>query len=295
MRIHRSNLVASIVTATGATFLTVPALAEGGPEVRGEAFGGVARDERPLTGDKGAFSGGVLPSITLGLGSAVTVQVDGMVADHLDDTILAAGAHLGIKPTDRTAIGIYGAYAHFDTGTKLETYRIGGEAAYRGDRVTLSAIVGYEHSARASLFVGPIPGFTVVDAYGRGGSVFSMADIGFYPDDNWSLTAGHRYVGRRHAAALGTEKAFAGSSVSLFAEGRLGDAGYAAAWAGVRIKLGRGGDSLRGSDQAGYMNRLKDELFVPANTRRRSQVVVPPPAPPTPPDDGGPCCGACYT
>ncbi|MEO9131444.1 MAG: hypothetical protein ABI240_09565 [Sphingomonas sp.] len=296
MRIIRTNLATGIVAATGAILFGQPALAQsdGGVAVSAEGFGGIARDQRPLNGNDGEFSGGVLPSVGFGLGGVATIQIDGMVASHLKDTVFAGAGHLGIKASGSFSIGAYGAYTHFDSAPKLDTYRIGGEAVYHAERVSVTVVAGYEHSEKATVVAGAIPGFTVVDRYGRSGSFFSMADVSFYPSDNWSLTAGHRYIGGRHAAALGTEKAFAGSGLSLFAEGRIGAEGYAAAWTGIRIKFGRHGPSLQASDRSGYVNRLKDELFVPANTR--SRTLVAPPAPPTPPPGGtGSCCGACYT
>ncbi|HEX7873918.1 MAG TPA: hypothetical protein VF475_13465 [Sphingobium sp.] len=296
MRINRTNLVAGLFAASGTTFLAPAAMAQNsGIGAKGELFGGIARDERPLADSRDAFSGGVLPSVTFGLGSSATVQVDGMAARHIGDTVIAAAGHVGVMPTPGISIGVYGAYAHFDGLGGLDNYRIGGEGSYHGARISLSAVVGYEHSQRRFIAAGTIPGFTVIDDYGRGGSFFSMADISLYPDENWSLTAGHRYIGRQHAAALGTEKHFAGSPVSLFAEGRIGDNGYTAAWAGLRIRFGGGGGtSLQASDQgSGYANRLKDELFTITNTRRRGQeAIVAPPAPPVPGGNGCACGGS---
>lgn len=295
MTINRQFLAAHVVTVAGASLLAQPALAQGGGATfQGEIFGGIARDERPLTGRKDDFSGGVLPSITFSSSGTVVAQIDGMIADHLGETVLAGAGHLGFRASEAFTLGVYGAYADFDTFRHLNSYRIGGEARYSSGPITLSAIMGYEHSERAAVVVGPVAGFTVVDDYGRGGSFFSMVDASIYPKEGVSLTAGHRYMGRQHAAALGGEAALGSSGVSFFAEGRIGDAGYTAGWAGIRIKLGHGRTALRDKDQAGFTNRLKDELFVPANLRRRSFVpstVVPPP-----PDDGeGSCCGACYT
>jgi hypothetical protein len=295
MSISRTYWATGVVAATGAMLSAQPALSQesGGVALRAEGFAGIARDERPLAGDEGEFSGGVLPSVGFGIGGAATVQVDGMVARHMKDTVYAGAGHVGLMASDRLSVGAYGSYAHFDAVPELDTYRIGGEVVYHASRASISVVAGYEHSDRATVVAGSVPGFTVIDSYGRGGSFFSMADVHYYPQENWSLTAGHRYVGRRHAAVVGTEKAFASSGLSIFAEGRIDGGSYAAAWAGVRIRFGRTGPSLQASDQSGYMNRLKDELFVPANTRQRSLVA--PPAPPPPPSGGnGSCCGACY-
>jgi hypothetical protein len=127
-----------------------------------------------------------------------------------------------------------------------------------------------------------------------------MADVSLYLDDDWSVTAGHRYVGGRHAAVFGTEKAVvvAGNKFSIFAEGRLGSQDYKVAWVGIRFRFGASGSTLIVRDRTeGYTNRLKDELFTIGNTRKRSQVgsPVPPVVPPSePPPGGGSCCGPCY-
>ena len=269
--------------------------APGDVAIKIEGAAGIARDQRPLTGSKTDFSGAILPSIGFRIGETLQIQADGMVADHLGDTVLATAGHIGIKPTANISIGVYGAYARLKTFDNLDTYRIGAEAAYHLDRVSLSGVAGYEHSEQATAIVGLVPGFTVVDDYGRKGNFFSMADITFYPQESWSLTAGHRYISGRHAAVLGTEKALSNGGFTLFAEGRIGNGGYSAGWAGIRLRFGAGGVSLRAQDRDnGYTNRLKDELFGASNARRRGQVALPPPPPPPPPSGGCGSCGGGY-
>lgn len=292
MRHTRSNLTVGMALAAGTVLFPQPAMAQdGSPAFRVEGFAGAARDERPLAGRDTDFSGGVLPSVSFDLGG-LALQIDGMAADHVGDTMLAGAGHFGVKPSDNLSLGIYTAYAHLKDVGGLDSYRVGAEAAYHGPHFSLSGVAGYEHTERRAVVVGTVPGFTVTDTYGRGGQFFSMADITFYPDESLSLSGGQRYIGGRHAAALGAEKAFGG--ISIFAEGRIGQRGYTAAWAGLRIRFGAGGASLQQSDQSGFANRLKDELFVNGNVRRRSQtpIIVPPPPPPP----GGPACacGATY-
>lgn len=293
MRHTRSSLTAGMAMAVGTVLISQPAAAQdGGPGWRIEGFAGVARDERPLTGRDTDFSGGVLPSVSFDLGS-LALQVDGMAAHHLGDTVLAGAGHLGFKPSDNLSLGVYAAYARLKDLGGLDSYRVGAEAAYHGPNFSLSGVAGYEHTERRARVAGAVPGFTVIDTYGRGGQFFSMADVTFYPDENLSLSAGHRYIGGRHAAAFGAEKAFGG--VAVFAEGRVGQNGYKAAWAGLRVRFGSGGRSLRESEQSGFTNRLKDELFVNGNTRRRGQTpIIAPPPPPPPPGGKGCACGATY-
>ena len=292
MAVSRQNLAAYLVTAAGATLWSQPVVAQSdGVSLRGEVFGGIARDERPRIGPKKEFSGGALPSVVFNPNGAVVVQLDGMVADHLGDTIWAGGGHIGVRANDSTTIGVYAAYSHFDRAINVDSYRIGGEARFSGGPVSVSGVVGYEHSDRGRLVVGPSPSLIASARYTKRGSVFSMADVIFHPHDSWAVTAGHRYVGRRHTAAVGAEAGLGSSGVSLFAEGRVGNERYTAGWAGVRVKLGARSGPLRERENAGFTNRLKDELFWP------NRVVVPPPAPPEPPVGGGGsvCCGPCLS
>lgn len=302
MTINRPTFMAGIIGLTGAAVGAPPALAQGqgggadtaSAVVRVEAFGGVARDSSPLTGRDTDFSGGALPSLSFRAGDSVTVQLDGLIADHRDRTVAGVAGHFGFAPSDTLSLGLYGAYARFDGIAHLDNYRLGAEAVVRTANVRISGIAGYERTERASALVGAIPGFTVVDDYGHGGSFFDMVDVDVFPSDNLMISAGHRYVGRRHAAAVGFEAALT-PGLSLFAEGRVGRDDYKAGWGGIRIRFGHGGASLKAVETNRlFANRLKDEMFASGNTRRRTlNVVTPPPPPPPPP--GPECgCGASY-
>lgn len=262
---------------------TGQASAQAGGDIvgRAEIFGGSARDGRPLGGEETGSSVGVLPSASLAVGSA-RLQVDGMAADHLDSSIFALAGQLTTQPQNNMTWGVYGSYARHDVAGDLSVYRIGGQANYQGETVTVSVVAGYENVDDAVVAVGAVPGFTVADTYGRQG-FFSMADLTYYPSANWALLAGHRFIGGRHAGAVGVERLFAGetSNLSVFAEARVGEDDYAAAWLGLRFRFGRGGGSLRDRDRAsGLQNRLKDELFSLSNTRTRALTAIPVVTPP---------------
>ncbi|GEM_PF-1933780 len=306
---NRLITVAGLTGASiGASIIALPAWAQsgadGGPVLRAEGFAGAGKDQRPLAKDETEFSGGFLPSVAVPVGDALTLQLDGMIASHLGDTVTAVGGRIAARPSENVSIGIYGSYANFDGpdygagngAVDLETYRIGAEATLNFDRVVISAVAGQEHTERQTVIAGTIPGFTIIDSYGYGSSFFSMADIDFYPTDNIGLSVGHRYIGRRHAAAVAAESSFGPSSAfSVFAEGRIGSEGYTAGWAGIRIRFGHQGAPLRITETRSiFENRLKDELFATGNTRRRNRDVIEPPAPPEPPVN--PCngCGGTY-
>ena len=299
MTINHPTFMAGVIGLAGVAVGAPPALAQGDAAtapvvVRGEAFGGIARDSSPLTGRDTDFSGGVLPSLSFRAGDGAKVQLDGILADHAGRTVAGVAGHVGFAPSDTLSLGLYGAYTRFDGIVDLDNYRLGAEAVVRTANVRISGVAGYERTERASVLIGAIPGFTVVDDYGRGGRFFDMVDVDVFPSDGLMISAGHRYIGGRHAAALGFEAALT-PGISLFAEGRAGRDDYKAAWGGIRIRFGHGGASLRAVESERlFTNRLKDELFTSGNTRRRTlNVIAPPPPPPPPP--GPECgCGASY-
>lgn len=279
-----SKVAVTILAVASSALAPVAATAQDGGRL--EVFGGIARDDRPLAGDDDGSSIGILPSVVFRPGG-LTFQIDGIAADHLDDTVLGGAAHVMFAPSEQVGLGLYGSYAHTQFGGGLDVYRVGAEANYAAGRFTLTGIAGYEDAEDALVTVGSIPGFTVVDTYGHDG-FFSMADVTFYPSDQWSVSAGHRHIGGRDAAAFSVERlvGLAGGNGSLFAEARAGDDDYAAAWLGFRVRFGGSDGSLATRDRAqGLQNRLKDDLFGLSNSRVRNQianpvVVVPPPPPP---------------
>lgn len=287
-----NSKVAFTILATASASLA-PLAAAAQESGRLEVFGGIGRDDRPLAGDDEGSSFGALPSVVFRPGG-LTVQIDGIAADHLDDTVLGGAAHVMFAPTQKLGLGLYGSYAHTQFGGGLEVYRVGAEATYATDRLAVTGVAGYEEAQDATITVGAIPGFTVVDTYGRDG-FFSMADVTYYASPLWSFSAGHRYIGGRNAAALSAERlvSFGGGNASLFAEGRAGDDDYVAAWLGVRMRFGAGEGALAARDRGQLQNRLKDDLFGVSNTRVRRQVANPVVIPPPPPPQT--CTGnACY-
>jgi hypothetical protein len=285
-----------VAVATSSGLAAQGALAQSAGAVgRIEAFGGQAADGRPLGGKEDGSSAGLLPSISFPAGPA-RLQLDGIAAEHLDDTIVGAAAQLTVQRGGNWAVGAYGSYVQHRFAGDLRVSRIGPQVNYLGERVTVSLVGGYEDVEQAVVAAGAVPGFTVADAYGRDGA-FSMADVVYYPSESWSVQFGHRYVGGRHAGVLGFERQF--GRLSLFGEGRFGDEDYAGGWLGVRMRFGEGSGSLRDRDRAGPLpNRLKDDLFGVSNTRRRTRTAIPvvvPPPPPPPPPTGPTCsCGPCY-
>ena len=246
-----------------------------------EGFGGWGESKGFRSGSD--FVGGGLGSLSLPVGHSFGFQLDGMAATRQGDFVGGAAGHLFTRDPSSHLIGLYGSGVGFDDPSRTRSYKIGAEAeAYLG-RFTLSGVAGYEHVDAKKAFLGlDGSGARVFSDPKDGGSFFDQLDVSFYPTDDLKLSAGHRYVGRKHAAALGVEALMpvGGVGVSAFAEGRIGEEDYKAAWAGVKIYFGEDKSLIRRHRESDPPNRLKDDLFAASSRRDRVGAVPPPPPPP---------------
>lgn len=184
---------------------------------------------------KFALNGGVFDNEGLGvvtgalsvpIARAFGLQLDGMVGTLDSEFVGGGGAHLFWRDPSTALLGVYGSYTHRED---VDGYvaRVGIEGEYYLNNWTVSAIAGAEFVEIGS----------EEDA-----DFFVFSDLSYYATENLKLSAGHRYTGERHAAALGVEfqldQTLFSSGVSLFAEGRLGEDDYQAAWGGIRFYLG---------------------------------------------------------
>ncbi|GLK81460.1 hypothetical protein [Methylopila turkensis] len=253
-----------------------------------EGFGGWADGRFGRDG----FSGGALGSLTVPLGDRFGAQIDGLAAVKDGDFVGGGAGHLFTRDPDRFLFGLYGSGVGFDDRVNSWNVKIGAEGELYFDRFTLSAVLGYERLGGGSDRVGA----RRIERASKGGSFFDYADLSYYVTDDWKVSVGHRYTGRKHAAAFGTEARlpFGAVPVSAFVEGRLGEDDYKAVWGGLKVYFGGEDKPLiarhRESDPP---NWLKDDLFS-TRTKRRSLGAAP--TPPTDPElpcgCGGPCpCG----
>lgn len=196
----------------------------------------------------GALSG----SVSLPLGQRFGVQIDGTVGTFDDKFFGSAGGHLFWRNPAYGLLGIYGSFTAVD-GIDGEVSRIGVEAEYYWDQITLKGVVGAE--------------FVDIDApvnYDET-NLFAFSDLSYYAMDNLELSVGHRYTGEKHALALGVEyqlnQQIFSSGVSLFAEGRIGEDEYQGAWAGVRMYLGDDKTLIRRHREDDPTDWAEDNLF----------------------------------
>ena len=76
---------------------------------------------------------------------------------------------------------------------------------------------------------------------------FDAVNAAYYVTDNFKAFVGHRYLGGRHAAAIGGEVGIPmgnGKMAALFAEGRVGEDDFRGAWGGLRFYFGQKDKSL---------------------------------------------------
>jgi hypothetical protein len=70
---------------------------------------------------------------------------------------------------------------------------------------------------------------------------FDKVDLAYYLTDDWKTFVGHRYLGGKHAAAVGTEYALrlgGGIEMAAFVEGRVGENSFHGVWGGLKFYFG---------------------------------------------------------
>jgi hypothetical protein len=240
---------------------------------------GIAADDSSATGpdDSTTFAG--LPSISFGDG--LVVQVDGLLADHRDDTVIGGALRVGARIRQGTYVGAYGSFSDVNRHGGLQIFRLGGEARFDLGKASIEGVAGYEDTDSGSFLTGTTATQNIFGVYDGGGRFFAFSDVRFRPSQKVRLSAGHRYTGGNHAGAAGAAIGF-GSNFAVIAEGRLGEGDYKAAFIGVRMRFGG-----TGGDSSLLDSRMIEDLFTIGNTRRTRGVNLPPP----PDEDNG--CGTC--
>jgi len=199
-----------------------------------EAFGGGYQDGG-IAGLAGAFS--------IPLSHRFGAQIDATVADLGGETYASLAGHLFWRDPSVGLIGLYGGYAHYEGFGGVDAYQAAVEGEHYWGNFTIRGIAGVE-GVSAGTFTDP---GGVVFNYGDDTRFFDKLDFVFYPSEDFKVYVGHRYTGGVNAAAAGAEYLWhfgGGTAASLFAEGRIGEDDYKAAWAGVRVYFGQSDKSL---------------------------------------------------
>jgi hypothetical protein len=208
--------------SAGYSPMAVPASLPAVSQVNGKvsAFGG--------SQDGGLY--GVTGSLSVPLGSPYGFQIDGMVGSGKDAAFYGVGGHLFWRDPAKGLLGLYGSYVSWglsDGGTNgADVGKVGVEGeAYLG-RVSLEGLAAYQ--------------------FGTNTGFAGKATIAYYPTDNWRIDGGVNYLeGPGAIGTIGTEwQPHAGSGLSLFAKGSIGQNDYKQVLGGVRYYFGDPNKSL---------------------------------------------------
>ena len=266
----------------------VPQSAVDGINGKIEAFGGSVAD-RSLFGTKGAIS--------IPLQGQFGAQIDGAVGG-LDGRVFGSIAgHLFWRDPSRGLAGIYVNHTAWDQFGGVHVTQVAGEGEYYWQRWTLQGIAGVEFGNSASqtstFVVPPVPPFnlpaipgvatTFTETFDVQTRFFDQINLKYYFTDNWDGYVGHRYLGGKHALALGTEYAFplsGGTMAAAFVEGRVGENEFHGIWGGLKVYFGQHDKPLIARHRQDDPNIWGvDSLFSILNSRTTSAtstVVCPP-------------------
>ena len=249
----------------------------------------------------GAFDGqtiaGGTASVSLPLGYAYGLQLDGAAGSFDGRFMGATGAHLFWRNPAQALFGVYGSFTHWDKAGGLNAGQVAGEGELYFGRFTLQGIAGVEFGNTKSEVVGAF-----IDTYDIDTRFFDKINLAYYFTDDLKAFVGHRYLGGRHALALGGEWAFrvnGPTMASLFVEGRVGEDDYKGIWGGLKFYVGQKDKSLiQRQRQDDPIEWTPETLFSISNSKTTTPVPVPAaaaplPPPPPPPDGDGDGCGDC--
>jgi hypothetical protein len=217
-----------------------------GFNLKADALGGSYANQS-IGGARGAFSTPITPSTGL--------QIDLQGGAVGGDPFGAVSGHLFWRDPNRALLGLYASYTYLDRFGGANLGQIAAEGEYYWGRWTLQGIVGIEFgnspnftSSSSSVVPqnGIIPGTTTFNTFTEGFDIktrfFDQINLKYYLTDNWDAYIGHRYLGGKHALALGSEFAMPlGNRMlgSAFVEGRLGSGDFEGVWGGLRVYLGQ--------------------------------------------------------
>jgi len=223
--------------------------------------GGAAKDD----GNKGAVfqSEG---SVSIPINCQFGLQLDGALGKLDGKTTGGVAAHAFARDPNSYLLGAYGSYSGAGGN---DIWRLGPEAEYYLDKITLSGLAGYENSDRTK------------------GDVFAALGVSYYATDNFKLSAGYSRFLDVSAAAFGAEYQLDNMPASLFVAGQFGNKDHRRVLAGVRYYFGGAQKSLirrdREDDPMNFLNVLIRNVANPAAPVVAPPTVTPPPPPPPPP------------
>ena len=251
-----------------------------------EPLGGSLAD-RAIYGSKGSFS--------IPLGGQYGAQFDGALGGFDSRFFGSVAGHLFWRDPTRALLGVYVNHTHWDVSGGVGVTQVAAEGEYYWNRWTLQGVAGVEFGDSATQVStvttivpagvnnGLITTTTFVDTFDVRTRFFDKINLAYYINDEWKAFIGHRYLGGKHALALGTEYAFPlgrGVLASGFIEGRVGEGDFHGVWGGMKFYFGHKDKPLIARHrQDDPLNWAPDTLFSIVNSFARSvsqtNVVIP--------------------
>jgi hypothetical protein len=207
-----------------------------------EALGGSAAN-RSLYGSRAAVS--------FPLAQSWGLQIDGAGGGWDGKGFGSIGGHLFWRNPAQGLAGLYVNHLHWNGFGGLNVTQVGAEGEYYWQRWTLQGVVGIEfgNSSSQTATTPPVvsggpypPGITTTTTADVKTRFFDQINLKYYVTDNAAGYVGHRYLGGRHAFALGGEAAMpfgGGRMASAFVEGRVGESNTQGVWGGLKMYFGQ--------------------------------------------------------
>jgi hypothetical protein len=219
--------------------------------------------------------GGVGGSVSVPLGFRYGFQLDGTAASYDGRFLGSVGGHLFWRDPMVGLLGVFASHTHWSRFGGLHVNHVALEFEHYSGPWTIQGIVGAEGGNSRSQTVGG-----TVFTYDVKSRFFDKINLNYYVNQDTMLTVGHRYVGGKHALALGAEWArpIAPNALgSFFIEGRLGENKHTGTWAGLRIYKGNSDKSLmRRHREDDPIRWTPDTLFGIINTFDKAACPPPP-------------------
>src|SRR5262245_24960943 len=245
---------------------------------------------------------GACGSLSFPLGGQFGCQLDGIGGRYDNRGMGAVGAHFFSRDPARGLLGLYAAHTHWDIFGGIHVNQVAGEGEVYFGPFTVRGIAGVEWGnsvfTTASTFatIPPVAGgagafitTTGIQGFEVRTRFFDKVDLAYYPLPDWKLFVGHRYLGGRHALALGTEIAapIPGQvKAALFAEGRIGEGDFHGVWGGLKIYFGQKDKPLirrhREDDPKDWTPEALGSI-TPTSSSKTSVIPIAPLPPPPPP------------
>lgn len=216
------------------------------------------------------FGGRIANRAILGNQGAVTFPVSGSLGAQIDAAFGSLdrrgfgnlAGHFFWRNPNQALFGLYASHTRWAQFGGAYVNQVAAEGEFYSGRFTLQGIAGIEWGNRASstsIFTSIVPpgvgfsypaGIATTSAFASAFDVrtrfFDQINFKYYFTDNGLGYVGHRYLGGKHALALGGEYAFPINRfmVSAFIEGRVGESNFNGVWGGLKFYFGEKSKSL---------------------------------------------------